>query len=417
MSVPSFKRAWSVSTKKTITTTNGQTQKCRSAFNFDQPTPNTPTKYESRPDELAVIITWDADVPKIHGAIHSRFVFFMIEKESLQREGELLVRTIDSLNPETLNYSRAVSRLQEIDDRIQDIDKMNNWTDYEREAVPILNEYSEIMTDENQKRVNEDPSTTERRIGLILTYVEIIRKYNLIKIVIYYDYDDANSCPSCGGDISDLELDVNKRYVCSTCGYYVDTVTQPPATQTDSITVPLKKTKPDGVVTMESWLNRFLGLSEDAIPDEDAVFRDFDAVCVEKGWPVGAVVRSKAVPSPDLDRLLYIMKLAGHTAYNKYRNYIRNKYWNWDLPVITDAQRSRFLSKAFDSQVAYPKYAKRSQNIQQDIRGWYLLKDAGCDFPRSMFKMTLLTSTLQEADEVYELICNDCDMTFHSILG
>lgn len=426
MNIHGFKKEWDICrTEARLAISNkieknGQTQKCKSFFNFLSPRSDLPTKYDNCPDLLYICIGNDVDLPKIHSTIKSKMIFLLIERDELMSEGikltEYLNKDLDIESIETIK-----DRLHEIDSEIENIDSIvNKWSDYETKTVPILNRYVEIMSDEisgneTEESKNESSDIIEERLNIIMDYIRIIKEMDLINVNITYKYDEMNTCPSCGTNISELELDSDRKYICS-CGYLEDNITQSNSNQQDTIKLTVQKTRPDILDAMETWLNRFLGTSDDTFK-ENEMFGRFDNICREKGWPTGEEVRNGNDEDCDLERLLNIMLLSKYSKFYKIRNIIRHKYWGWPLPVITEAQRSRFLLKIVESQISYPKHALRKHNINQDIRGWYHLKDAGCHFPKSWFKMTKTHSTLEEADMVYEKVCKDCSMTFYPVLG
>jgi hypothetical protein len=341
-------------------------------------------------------------------------------------EKTIILSKIKTQDPKSLEYTKLIKRLAAIDEETSSFDVVQKWTEYELLAVPILNSYVEIMSSEIKgiilsSSVHEDESEIDERLSYIITYLNLITELELIVINISYKYDDLKNCPTCGRDMSDLELSTDGKYVCK-CGYFDDETTQNIQGQGDSdiINIPIPKVKPDILISMDRWLNRFLGTSEETIPEAE-MFAKFDEICIKHEWPTGEEVRANEelqIESEDnLDLLISIMSLSGYSSYYKLRNIIRHKYWNWKLPTMTEEQKSRFRNTIVLSQEVYPKYALRKQNINQDLRGWYHSKDAGADFLLSWFKTTKNISTLEEADYVYEKICADCGMIFHPVLG
>lgn len=429
MNYPGHKKEWGVVGSSTIITNpnkiekNGQSQRCKQYFNFSTPRIDLSTHYEECPGEINVCIENDVDLPKIHLAIKSTMIFILRQHDLLIEEGNILISLVDEMDKNSLKYTKIVNRIKEIDEELEKINILDKWSQYEKESIPILNRYVEVMTDEvkgiiSSSSNDENPDKIEERITLITQYIDLVKKLDLVRLNLSYKYDDSNTCPSCGYDMTDLELSADGRYVCK-CGYYDDDTTQniQGQGQTDVIKIPIPKVKPDILISMDKWLNRFLGTSEESFPEVE-MFKKFDEMCIKQGWPTGEEVRNGNDNDADLDRLLNLMSLCKYPQYYKLRNIIRHRYWNWQLPTMTDEQKSRFRNKIVLSQEVYTKYALRKQNINQDIRGWYHIKDAGADFPLSWFKMTKNISTLEEADYVYELICKDpeCDMTFYPIL-
>lgn len=424
MNIQGFKKEWNicrVEAKQAISNKiekNGQTQKCKAFFNFLSPRPDLPTKYDNCPDTLYVCVGNDVDLPKIHSTIKSKMIFLLIERNHLFDTGMKLTKLLDEeMDLDSIKDIR--SKLQQIDREIEEIDEIvNRWPEYESKTVPLLNKYVEIMSDEisgsESGNSTESQEIIQERLNIIMEYIAIITVMDLITVNMTYKYDEMNSCPSCGANISELEMDSDRKYVCS-CGYMEDNITQSNSNQPDTIKLSVQKPKPDILIAMETWLNRFLGTSDDTFKERE-MFQKFDEVCREKGWPTGEEVRNGNDEDCDLQRLLDIMLLAKCSKYYKIRNIIRHKYWGWPLPSMTDAQKSRFLLKIVESQAVYHKYALRKHNINQDIRGWYHLNDAGCHFPKSWFKMTKTQATLEEADLVYSQICRDCNMTFYPVL-
>lgn len=421
-----FKQEWSIvgssssiSGSKRIEK-NGQTPKCKQYFNFSHPRVDLPTNYDKCPDEIDICISNDVDLPKIHLAIKSRMIFVLKQNEMLQIEATKIINKLVTLDEESLEYSKLSKRLISMDDELNSFDVTEKWDDYESQAVPILNDYVELMSSQIKgivvtSVVEEEIERVEQRIALIILYIELVSKLELIEINISYKYDDLNTCPACGDDMDEFEISTDGKYTCK-CGYFDDETTQNTQGQgqTDIINIPIPKIKPDILISMDRWLNRFLGTSEETIP-ETKMFEKFDEVCIKHGWPTGEEVRSGSAEA-DLELLIKIMSLAEYPAYYKMRNIIRHKYHGWPLPTMTEEQKSRFRNTIVLSQEVYPKHALRKQNINQDIRGWYHCKDAGADFLLSWFKTTKNISTLEEADYVYEKICKDCSMTFYPIL-
>lgn len=424
---PGYGQEWNiVGSGSSVTNTkriekNGQTQKCKQYFNFSRPRVDLPTNYDKCPDEIDVCISNDVDLPKIHLAIKSRMIFLLRQNIELTEESTLISNRLKMLDPDSLSYTKLTNRLNEIEREISSVDISCKWEEYTKDAIQILNRYCEVMSNEIKgiivtSSIEEDSEQIETRLSLIMLYIDLISKLELIDLNISYKYDELKNCPSCGEDMSDLELSVDGKYICK-CGYFDDDTTQNIQGQgtADIISIPVPKIKPDILISMDRWLSRFLGTSEETIPED--MFLKFDRICIKHGWPTGEDIRSGVEYETSLELLINIMSLSGYSAYYKLRNIIRHKYWNWPLPTMTEEQKSRFRNTIVLSQEVYPKYALRKQNINQDLRGWYHSKDAGADFLLSWFKTTKNISTLEEADQVYERICQDCGMTFYPVLG
>lgn len=406
---------------KTKIEKNGQTSFCKKFFNFTKPSIGIPDQYEEKIDDINIYLASDVDLPKIHSTIKSIIARNLKQMELLEKEIEEIIESAHKIDENSLQFSKIKTRLEEIDEEMNEINIFDKWEKYEMLSIPILNEYAPIMSNKVKGIIDssnyiETIDIISKRIDLIIKYIDIIKSLNIIDINISSNYDNYNNCPACGLDLSDVQINSVGKYECE-CGFFEDDNLHVIQEQghIDVIKMPVIKSKPDILNTMEKWLSRFLGESMEVYPKEQ-MFKKFDEFCIKQGWSTGDEVKLNNDNDATFSRLIDIMFYTGYSEYYKIKNIIRNEYWGWPLPIMSEEQKSRFSNKIVISQEYYHKHALRKQNLKQDIRGWYHIKDAGCDFPISWFKLPKEIKILEESDLVYKKVCIDSDMTFHAIL-
>ena len=373
-------------------------QLCQKFFDFTDITSNSQSLFDQCPQQVSVIIKNDVSLVQLHNVVRSKAIFYFNLRAKNQREIKVLIDKIGILDPTSVESQNLIKILQAKELKLSKY--ADFWPEYSERVRSLLNRYVIIMSNESRGLYSvfgheESPAIIEERLSLIHQYIEIISEMRIVKVNVTYMYDDAPICPNC-----DRHLLMNSELEKITCPCgFIDEEVFVSLEQTNTYENTFQKPSDKILSSFEVWLSRYLGTSSESF-DEVQMFRKFDIEAMNLGWPTQSQMLSGAKSKINLKKLIVLMKATDYSTYFKIKNIIRHKYTGWELPVLTEEQKSQLRSNYVMVQLAYPEFAKRKQNINSEIMGYFHLTAVGHDCQIEDFKIPSSEKTIEDANEV-----------------
>lgn len=301
---------------------------------------------------------------------------------------------------------KRLPKILELLNKKKEFESFNFWTEYCQLAIPILTAYFEIIPDDVKGIISNRVMSSEEKIEvlrLIIEYSKILKFFFNVKEI--YPTDVKNTCPICF-----KEHNINFEGKCS-CGMQIEFIHSPDEDLIQEMD-PIKQTNVDPKPQMD-WLNYFLGNGSFPSVNEEFL-QKMDRICVKKGYPTSQEV----IERPELgtsELLLSIMNLAGEKN-TKLKNIIGKRYWEWELPVMTEEQISQFEQDCITTRNARSKISDTLHNINLDITGYYLMGAQRLKFDRKFYKFPEKNSrTIEDANSEWKKVCEQTGIRYKSL--
>lgn len=379
----------------------------RELFDFTVPDEKSYTEFSEIPRKVEIqFLNNDVNLTRLHLAIRGKIILKKRQLQSIINDRDELIAKRNIIDPDHYRYKNIGDEIVKLSNEIDDISR-DSWTEYVSEAHDILFRYSEVMSLKSKGFISfntdEDGDVVRSRINIINEYLSVIRRLNLLDIIIAYETEDYPTCSGCGEILDPSNIDSEGRQTCI-CGYYEDNIYMVDQ-QVETVEGPPSKQNQGLLLPFNAWLEQFLGISKDKY-DPVKMTEDMDRICIQKGWDTSDMIRSGEVPQPNVEKLTTIMKLAGYSSLYKIKNAVRNFYWGWPLPVLSEDQIHQMRDEYIQAQLVYRDYSKKKQNINKEMRGYYHLRAVGYEITIDNFKIPSSEKSILDANEVWSNICD-----------
>ncbi len=354
------------------------------------------------PVEINIYIKPSLSVKEIHNNVRSRFCYEYLIYCEAQKD----ILYIEKIKTK-IGY-RYNERLFELITQRDNFNTRQLWNLYKEKAIPILERYIEVMPNEVKGVISNKILSFEEEktlIETILEYIDIVTEFSNLEVKVFYEVEDDNYCSFCKMLFSSLR-DGKCR-----CGIEIDNSYIPEEEAIQDFDIE-KKTNTSPKAQLD-WLDNFLGYGEYPELNEE-FFEQMDQICIRESFPTSDEVKENPEDGT-LDLLLTLMKYMGMKNY-KLKNVIGKRYWDWELPSLTEEQKDQFKKDCILSREIYPQVSKRIQNLNLDVTGYFLLASQGLFFDNKFFKFPKPNSQIiLNANEVWRDSCELTGINFVSL--
>ena len=367
-------------------------------FDFSNLSPLNSKDELSEPTEIHAYIEPNVSLKDIHDGIRSRFIYELTMLKTLTKELASINKIKCFLGDK---YEERIASLIEEQSKYKPLEM---WENYKKQSLPVLLKYLPLMPCEVKGTISERVFTyieEQDRLKLIFEYVEIANATCSIQINTFYKFEEENYCHVCGTSFNSLNDGKCK------CGIERDDISHFPEEDAIQEYDTEKQTNTNPKPQIE-WLHYFLGEGE--YPEVNIeLFNEMDKICIKENLPTSEDVKDGTEEGTS-DLLLSIMKKIGIRNY-KLKNIIGSRYWDWELPVMTEEQKEQFIKNCTLTRLIYPQVSKRIQNLNLDVTGFYLFGAQGLRFPGRFFKFPNNKKSISDANEVWKKTCKKANLT------
>ena len=388
------------------------TENCITYFDFGFPSLETYIPTFKNPLIIECTYETDLNLVTIHQIIKDRIFSLMRSVNECETEIILLSNKITSGFITPIDVKFYSVKIGELSSQRELILKENYWDRYCRGAIPILNKYVELMSNEYKGQIKPgcnvplDESKILERLEYIKKYINYIKSLRIIDAKILKTEKIKNICPGCQKELySDSTSDYDGSYKCR-CGFSENNINHSTEYNDVNKLVPQITGNSKHIKTFTEWLDRFLCRSGDEYP-QDEMFSKFDLFCTQNNFPNRFNVLNGYIPQPDSSVIICLLQNNGYSKYYSIKNSIRKDYYGWEIPEINSTQENRSLELYLSIQEKYPQFKdkERKTNINLEIIGYTILKMVGVNLMSSDFKIPINSDTLAYSkDTLYNIL-------------
>lgn len=365
---------------------------CENYFDFTKPSLTSECLSIPEPDTVRLTYTTDLNLITIHKIVRTKFVYTLRNLDSIPGQLLELSKKLDNPKIAPIDTKEIYRKRIELEDYLRKNTGISIWETYKHYAIPILNEYTPLMSNEYKGYSKSgcstviDESKLERRIELIQKYIKLINKLKIIQICAHGDQVVSKvTCPGCGIEItSDSISDESGKIKCQ-CGFNQDTIRHISEYSDGTKVVPQINSTEINIKDFIIFIDRYLCRSGDLYP-QDEMWNKFDLLCMQNCLPLRYNVLNKVIPQPPMNIIISLLQRAGYSSYYCIKWQIRHDYYGWDKPTITETQEAEAKKLYVDFQLEYLKKKKRKTNLNKDILGYVILFVVGANPNPNDFK-------------------------------
>lgn len=384
----------------------------------------------SVPDRVQGSYPLDFNINLIHKAI---LIIFAYRKWSLTEKRETIANLERKIKTHTLTVNEVKiceDDINDLLDEIVDITDKKSENEYLDAAIPVLERYNEISTDDSKGIVSmrklvdktiEDEKIIDARLGIINEYLSIAKNYIIIDLI--ETRNNKATCPGCGLDSSNTFVDTDSGFTICICGHQEEVLSYTPGHQDYMRVNTTTKSNYEDRENFEKGLTKFQGKQRHIPPDKlyeqlEDYFSKSRTLPKRKdviALPIDSLGRKAGT---SLQMMIEALIATNNTCYYDDLNLIMHKFWGWELPYISPELYNQLLQDYDATQAIYyaipDKHREASLNVQWRIlvqllaRGYPARKDG--------FKLQTSRDSLEFHQRVWRIMCERTGVPFVPII-
>lgn len=393
---------------------------CETYFDFIKPTITSECFFTVEPETIRLNYSTDLNLVQIHKVIREKFIFILKNLDGIPAELLTLRRKLENPKTPPIDIKVIDKKRIELDSYRVTNTGIPNWEEYKRLVIPILNEYTPLMSNEYKGYSSSgcstiiDESKLERRIALIERYIGVINSLNIVKIIAHKELCLNMICPGCGREInSDSVNDESGRIQCR-CGFNQDTIKHVSEYSDGSKVIPQINSTEINIKDFILFIDRYLCRSGEDYPQAD-MWMKFDQLCLKLSIPLRHNVLNRVIPQPPMKSTIDLLQNSGYSQYYCNKWQIRHDYYGWEIPTMTEMQEANAKKLYVDFQLKYMNIKQRKTNLNKDVLGYVILYVVGVNVNPADFKIPASTESISYAHKMIIEILVDLGIPFENI--
>jgi len=356
------------------------------------------------PDFLEVNI-YNCDISEIDIIIKNKIE--LDKNKKINKNKELINQEKEKLKTKMnmVKIKKSLEIIKTCEEKLLDLDK--EYNDYIKCTYDLLLIYKNFVRDRNKKFGEKiDESISQEKLDIIFNYLDVAKRF----IPISIKTEDKITCHNCG-----MNEEKDDSGYCKNCGVEKILISRDVVLIQHNIKIDSRDRD-----NFHQTILRFQGKQEDKIPGE--LYKKLDEFFATMRIPSSDIVKEKKQKNEKLNftisrqLILDALKELKYSEYYKDLNLISYKYWNIQLPDITDLEKR--LMDDFDlTQAEFEKIRKTKQstlNSQYRLFKHLQLLNYKCDMDE--FKMIKTRETLEKCEVLWEEMCKGCGLKFISMI-
>lgn len=366
---------------------------CETFFDFTTPTAGSEIFFTNEPDTLRISYCKDLNLVLIHRAFREKIIFILKNLNKIPLELFSLDRKLSSSSIAPIDIKELNKRKRESEEYLQTYSNIiESWERYKQFAIPILDEYTPLMS--NEFKVGSvlssssflDESQIEQRIILIERYIRVINKIGIIKIIAHKQREFKIRCPGCYRELETESSNRESNKISCDCGFSEDTIKHISEYQDESKITHQVNSTAINIKDFILFIDRFLCKSGEDFPKLD-MWNKFDNFCIVANLPLRNNVLKKIVPQPPMQVIISLLQNTGYSTYYCIKNQIRYEYYGWEKPTMTEIEIASACKLYVDFQFKYLAKKLRKTNLNKDLLGFVILTIVGVVVEPGDFKI------------------------------
>ena len=376
----------------TVDNGNRNSHVCEIYFDFNKPTSKSESFLLIEPEGIRLNYSTDLNLITIHKAVREKFIFILRNLDGIPLELLNLEKKLTDSKTSPIDIKFIYRKRIELDSYRVSNTGISNWENYKRLVIPILDEYTHLMSNEYKGYSSSgcsiiiDESKLERRILLIEKYINIINSIGILKIIAHKEIILKITCPGCSKEINSDSINDESGKIQCQCGFNQDIIKHVSEYSDVTKNIPQINSTEINIKDFNLFIDRYLCRSSEDYP-KDNMWLKFDELCLRLSIPLRQNVINKLIPQPPMKSIIDLLQNSGYSQYYCIKNQIRNEYYNWPKPTMTEMQEANAKKLYVDFQLKYINKKKRKTNLNKDILGYVILYVVGVSVNSADFKI------------------------------